>query len=349
MRPFLTTLLLLGACVQEETNAASEPPAPVAALVESAPVAVDQPTELGFTPMFVPKGGVQVINGRPIVAADWPALIKAQFTEVDPATNTPVGFNCTATIIGPRTLLTAAHCLDKGGAPASLRSASLTLQGFGIPMRCAIPASYANATPKPGSVRTSADYALCLLDADLGQLNAPGLRYERLNLNSIVAKGSNVAITGWGCTKAVFKPGGGFAHGEASPKPLAVGAPVDAPAGSPAEPNYLATRSKPATGGALCPGDSGGPLYRGPALVTADYGVNGKAAREVVAVNSSIAAAWTSATQYDLVSRYSAVATPDFRAFLDAWIAARTKEDSAKQPPRICGKNLEGGKCAAAA
>lgn len=348
MRPVWMALLMLGACAQEGAKVASEPPPPVAALVESAPAEGDQP-ELGFTPMFVPSGGVQVINGRPIVAADWPALIKARFTEIDPATSKPVGFNCTAAIIGPRTLLTAAHCLDKGGKPAILRSAGLTLQGFGIPMRCAIPSSYANATPKPGSVRTSADYALCLLDADLGQLNAPGLRYERLNLSGAVAKGSNVAITGWGCTKAVFKPGGGFAHGEASPKPLAVGAPVDAPAGSPAEPNYLTTRSKPASGGALCPGDSGGPLYRGPALVTADFGVDGKAAREVVAVNSSIAPAWTSATQYDLVSRYSAVATPDFNAFLDAWIAARTKDDSAKQPPRICGKNLEGGKCAVAA
>jgi hypothetical protein len=145
--------------------------------------------------------------------------------------------SCTSTLVGPRTLLTAAHCMP-AGAIVSIRFQDG--QQFSGP--CTHHKKY------PGDA--SADYALCLMNAPIMR---PGLAYESVNRDPARIKlGGNLRLTGYGCTQSPGTGGNDGVYRTGEAKIIAVPNP-DASS----EANTIKTRGQVA----LCFGDSGGPAF----------------------------------------------------------------------------------------
>lgn len=198
--------------------------------IELFPVAdLDQVAEQAIEPTL--------IGGTVADPKDWPASMYADMG----------GARCTATIVGERALLIAAHCVDNGAA------ANFTLNGTRYTSVCTHSKEYAgNAT---------ADYTLCLIDKKV-----EGIPYEKMNQDANLLKvGDKITLTGFGC----IKPGGGggndglYRIGEATITQL----PFD-------RSNDIVTKGS----AALCFGDSGGPSFQ--------YLDRDKKDRVVLAINS---------------------------------------------------------------
>jgi hypothetical protein len=117
----------------------------------------------------------KIIGGQPADPADWSAT--RWFDQ-----------GCTSTIIGVRTVVTAAHCIGDG------QSAGIELNNSTVPVTCNQDPDYAS--------NTTADVALCLASSDLV---APGLKYESINIDqSYLQVGTPITLLGFGCTE----PGG---------------------------------------------------------------------------------------------------------------------------------------------
>lgn len=155
-------------------------------------------------------------------------------TEADPK-DWPASFattNCTATLLGPKVLQTAAHCVGNG------RTASLRIDGTSRSATCTHHPSY--------SRNSTADFALCVFKEAIERE-----WYEKVMTEAEkdkLAIGKKLRLAGVGCTK----PGGGgakfgtFRTGEATITRL------------PSTSNFdTVTRG----GAALCYGDSGGSAF----------------------------------------------------------------------------------------
>lgn len=178
-----------------------------------------------------------LIGAKPADLADWPASMYADMG----------GARCTATLIGERSLMIAAHCVDSGA------SASFTIKGVRYTSVCTHSREYAG--------NPTADYTLCQVDRKV-----EGVLFEVLNQDpDFVKLGDNILLTGYGCVQ----PGGGggndgiYRIGEATV--------TDVPAGSS---NDIITRG----GAALCFGDSGGPAFK--------YLDSTKKGRKMISINS---------------------------------------------------------------
>lgn len=164
------------------------------------------------------NGQLTLINGRPARAGEYPATVYSR----------QGGARCTATLIGERVLLHAAHCMNNNGA------ATFTIGGKQYASVCTHHPSYRR--------NSTADWALCLVSQPVS-----GVVFEKLASKGL-SKGDQVRLTGYGCTR----PGGGGGNDGI----LRVGDTnvVQIPSGT----NYdTVTRQ----GSALCFGDSGGPAF----------------------------------------------------------------------------------------
>jgi hypothetical protein len=135
--------------------------------------------------------------------------------------------NCTASIIGPRTIWTAAHCVN--------RSASTTIGTTRYTSQCIRDENYLRGN-------STADYALCYTNQDVS-----GIPYENVNTDpKHVAKGDYILQSGFGCTRW-----GGAIDGQ-----LRVGRSqiITMPSGT--NNDYVT-----GNGAVLCSGDSGGPAW----------------------------------------------------------------------------------------
>jgi hypothetical protein len=274
----------------------------------------------------VSAGSTSVFNGVPVTPSDWPALVVAPISQVQ-SDGTVAAWVCTATLVGPRVLLTAAHCVD-GGAGKPLKTIKLKVGGLVISTQCAMSPSYAAAPfPVVPTPRNSADFALCLLDTGLDQIAAfQTLQYEVVERKTSLKIGDPILVTGYGCTSITLDQNGRPIFGPVSDKLRAGDGTVSHAAGTAAELDYVQVHSQGPAQAALCPGDSGGPLIIGATLQ------HQTGARRVAGTNSSIAVAGPQ----DMTSRFASLATDDFRAFSDQWLIASGK-------PVICGINLPAG------
>ena len=224
--------------------------------------------------------GTLLINGTPVDPAFFPGIFRMT-----------TGGTCTASLVGPATILLAAHCVDHGAlvqfavGPSLVRSICEQADGFRL----------GNA---------STDWALCLLEHAI-----TGLAYETINASSVPAIGERIFLTGYGCTQQ-----GGGLDGV-----LRIGfSTVDErPAGFPPETSTIYTTSDISAGEAvLCPGDSGGPAF----IIAGD---EQGSSRKIVGVNSR--------TTFQFgVSLLAATGSSAGRLFIEDW-ASRHEHNGSPQ------------------
>lgn len=258
---------------------------------------------LRFAPLEqrVSKNEIQVYGGSKPIAGDWRSIIIANMPETSGLRS------CTATLVGPKTLLTAAHCVDAGdGAP--LRMIVLNVDAKDLTFACKIDKAYLAAgfysAQWPRSDR-SPDYALCALTPTDQPRPARFDQFPREELDLAPIKSNEpVLITGYGCVQMEIdlqKP-------ELGPGPFAAKFNIGDETVEAVGPRVLTTKSVDAKEPALCAGDSGGPLFTGATTKTPD------APRRLRAVNSQVSVA-----TFELVSTMALLSSDDFRMFLACW------------------------------
>lgn len=164
--------------------------------------------------------GPRLINGKPADLKDWPSSVYASMN----------GSRCTATVVGERTLLIAAHCVGNG------QSAAFSIGAEKYSSKCSQSPLY--------NGNSTADWAICLVDRKVE--NVP---YELINNdNNRVKVGAQLTLTGYGCVN----PGG--SGGNDGTYRVGTSKVTKTPSGSS---NDIVTEGN----AALCFGDSGGPAF----------------------------------------------------------------------------------------
>lgn len=186
--------------------------------------------------LLEPTAESQVIGADPASTTDWPATLVFR---------TRSG-GCTATAVGKRVVLTAAHCVADG------QKGSITTNGQKARVTC-------NHHPDYPSPDSSADFALCYSTRDLAFTP-----YENVNtVSSIGDKDESITLLGFGCIKknGTDRSFGYLYKGTA----LATNNPSSSTL-------YTITKG----GAAVCFGDSGGGAYATTATGRVLMGVNSK-------------------------------------------------------------------------
>lgn len=321
--------LMMVACgqVPPTTNTTAPAAATPTAAPAAAAVAATAQKELQVAPQESPSGDIefkpaldlgqtpapgepQLRNGQVAQSADWPASLYVTFP-----TKTGTGA-CTAALLGPRVMLTAAHCVPPEGSKVTFAYA-----GHKQP--------YATTCTKhpnyPGD--PSADFALCALSNAFEE--KAGFRYESVNataMDTLISK--QIILTGFGCVSDI--PGAGPMDGKyrigtnaidetSTSNPRKRHADFYAPK----EKNNVFTTDSPGTAN-LCPGDSGGPAF----LRSGGGGETTFSSRTIIGVNSRVFYANPQGTAYGS-SLVSATGGPDFLGWAQGW--------AAKQDAAACG------------
>jgi len=309
--------MLCAACgtVGSET-ADSQQGAPAEAAPASNDSSQSDDTEHQVAPQYSPVGDIefkaaldlgqadvgsepQLRGGRVAVSREWPASLYATFR-----TSSNRLASCTAALIGPQAMLTAAHCVPSSG------SVTFSYEGHGQPYK-----TDCTQHPNYGS-DASADFALCKVERSFAA--PPGFLYETVNtapMDSLL--GTTVILTGFGCISDLVAE-------DHSDNKYRIGFnSVDETSRSttrkrgysyydPHEKNNLLTKDDPQLAN-LCPGDSGGPA------LSRTGGASGAfASRVIVGVNSRVFYADFTKTSYSS-SLISATGGPDFRTWAENW------------------------------
>lgn len=138
--------------------------------------------------------------------------------------------NCTAALIGPQTLLTAAHCTRS--------NVSFSVGGSKYSGKCMASPEYGN--------NTTADYSICFISKPV-----EGVEFEVVNVDpDYIAAGDKILQSGFGCTKWGTQLDGKFRIGLSTVLTTPKGKSYD----------YVTGRGEEGEA-VLCSGDSGGPAW----------------------------------------------------------------------------------------
>lgn len=326
-------LLISSSCTSEsppETEAPASgptvtaPASPEKSARATAPAGADMEVSFQLASELLPSGSVALSNGVVVRSSDWPALVVATFGSGAGRSS------CSGVLIGPNTLLTAAHCVENGlGVP---RSSHLRSFGRDIPMKCELHPDYLAREPRLRSPRGAEDYALCWIDYGGNVPNSiENMSVEVVETSRPVTQGSQVLLTGYGCTDAKIRNGELVKVDSANILRIGDARITRAPLRTVDDGAYVVIESYGADTPALCPGDSGGPMFTG----ATEASTNG--ARRVAGVNSAITHG-VSGSEAHIISKISATGTPEF----DRWIADWQRRN-AKNVPIICGVSRAAG------
>lgn len=260
----------------------------------------------------IPKFGILVDNGLEVDQAAWAAIAYAKFENSDGTTG-----GCTATLVGPRVVLTAAHCLNSARMNARIE---FTHAVHG--MTCAQHPEYAAARDRPRPPNDDADYALCLLDQAV-----ESVAYEVIDMERAPAKDQLLTLTGYGCIEMSVSAVNELRFTE-SEGVLRIGADkvymTDFSLLTHEPGSTFLTAADVDGDPTICPGDSGGPAF------VIDGGV-----RRVHAVNSAFA--WNGTGDNAVFfSSLAPLGHAKFRSFAHGWRAENAV-------PVICGMDAGPG------
>lgn len=163
-----------------------------------------------------------LINGIPVNRADWPAVVRIIVGNAA----------CTATVVGPRTIVTAAHCGETGQI-----ATFQTVTGGKF-------SAVLQREPLYPGKDVDVNVGTTTVDIDVKPMSVKTDMFER--------EGMTVTLMGYGCT---MPGGGGGNDGVLRTNTAKV---ETKQAGD--DWGYDLWLSDPATGAALCYGDSGGPV-----------------------------------------------------------------------------------------
>jgi hypothetical protein len=217
----------------------------------------------------------KIIGGKLAKQTEWPATLV--FT-------TDSGDFCTATIVGERILITAAHCVVENSV------GQVTWNNKHIKVDCK-PHPHYDDRPRssndlPCHLRVfstefgacTADVALCVPVCEPGSpdcvrnFEPAGGKFERIKLSSPAAiKDQSIVLLGYGCIHPNEKPTGDLTVGPAQVIQMSE---PQAPASTGS--NNALRRFIVTKGSGLCNGDSGG----------AAYSSRTKSSREIIGINS---------------------------------------------------------------
>jgi hypothetical protein len=273
-------------------------------------------------------GEVQLSNGEQIHDPNlWTSVVVADLDSQD---------FCTATLIGPHVLLTAAHCVDAKLPGSAGRDQRATIGGTIVinekpPLTlkdCEMSAPYAQASlPQDDTPRSSEDYALCEVVG-----NVTNVLFESLYSGASAQAGDRILMAGYGCIN--IRVVNGKIETDDGKDKLRVGdAKIEATGvwnSGAALGTYIRTRAEHGEP-ILCPGDSGGPVFRGATLARQDG-----PQRRVMAVNSKVTAI-PNGRGYAFLSFMTPVTSKTFQDFLSKWIA---KSSALRQ---VCGDGIAPG------
>ncbi len=250
----------------------------------------------------IPASKPQLINSAQVTVrtADWPTIIVATMHGKDNSGNA-VSISCTGSIVGPGIMLLAAHCLDLRSSV--LRTSYIDLANTPRVLSCEVDDAYLKppADPDPDKPRRSEDFALCHTDPALLASVMGKVPFERVSILPLPAH-AKVLMMGFGCTDleagdqgTTLRLGDGYTSTAAH----------DAPNGA-----YAKILSSAAPEPALCPGDSGGPLFTGATTIDQTK------LRRIRGVNSKV-----ERQDRTLVSSISMLSDPSFIAWAKEWLA----------------------------
>lgn len=242
-------------------------------------------------------------NGRVANTAEWLASFYAVFQTARGRAA------CTSALIGPRVMLTAAHCIPPNG------SVQFIYGPMAYRMACVAHGDWLSGADP------SADYALCQLLDDF--IPPPGFQYETVDVAPMMAMvNKSIILTGFGCIGDAVKNSptdGKYRIGLNS---------VDETSSSTSrkrDPRYYSGSGNQKNnlfttdvGANVCPGDSGGPAFRR----TAGGGESQYGQRKIVGVNSRVFYRDPQRTTYGS-SLISSTGTPSFTAWADKWLGDR--------------------------
>lgn len=286
---------------------------------------------------LLPAGRVKLVNGTEVSREDWPTLVLADIYV--PGTDKPG--TCTGTLVGPNTILVAAHCVDSPD-DTPLPNVQLWIDSRRIELSCERHPDYLKQDYRPSAPRGSEDFALCLIK-DGGRRPAflKKINYEVVEPEISLNPGDKVLMTGYGCSVLNLTSDGKL---NAVPERgiLRIGDEKIDAAFETWKSAYVTIRSQRGREPALCPGDSGGPLLTGATLTNPDR------VRRVRGVNSSICtvqrntnsrcATMTGPGTWDIISSIAATGTPSFKPWADDWILRNQSSI-----PIVCGINRAAG------
>jgi len=275
MRSIAILALAASACSPSTVpgNAANGTAVTVAGPAGGPAAPTDGPTFSSIGELTLPdEVQTELRGGRVADPSDW----QASFYTLS------AGGSCTASMVGDRVLLTAAHCVANGAA--------VTLKRAGAIYRatCEHAPEYGGGKP----YANTADYALCAVDRTV-----PGVSAERVSADArALTVGKEILLTGFGCTTDQGTGGndGVYRIGEAKV--------VTLPSGD----NNDITVSGRA---GLCFGDSGGPAFV----------IGAGSARVQVSVNSRVENRSPTGTDLGPKSFLSSLTSAQGAAFLRDW------------------------------
>ncbi|CAN7751064.1 S1 family peptidase [Variovorax sp. LjRoot175] len=290
------------------------------------------PLEFKLGTDILPAGKVQLTNGIEVKASDWPTLVMAEIPTGPLVGSKQKANTCTATLVGPTVLLMAAHCVDDP-LTGTVRSAFLRVDGRKLTIKCEIHPAYLLRDPRIFSPRGSEDYALCLIDTEnVLPATLGALRFDVVDVDNALQPGEPVLMVGYGCSdlhvvvdELAWTP---------TDKLLRIGDErIESGAtGAGSAPTYAIINSAKGLEPALCPGDSGGPLYSG--STTGDPG----AVRRVRAINSMVDLRRRLDGGFDIVSSVAVTGGQTFSKWATSWAA-----EPLRNGPVICGINRRAG------